>query len=68
MGEGDVIWAMCEVAATQRPSGRPVSTVLVSRWQFRGGKVIAFSEYFDTAGVLVQEGRLPEELPRGAIA
>ena len=66
VGEGDVIWALCDVAATHSRSGRPVSIPLVSRWQFGGGKVIAFSEYFDTAAVLAQEGRLPAELPRSA--
>lgn len=64
IGEGDVIWTTCDVSATHRATATRVSAVLASRWKFEGEKVIAFTEYFDTAGVLVQEGRITGNQPR----
>jgi hypothetical protein len=63
IGEGDVIWATCDAVATHRATSVRVSAVLASRWEFEGEKVVAFTEFFDTAGVLVQEGRITGDLP-----
>ncbi|HEY0105803.1 MAG TPA: nuclear transport factor 2 family protein [Rhizomicrobium sp.] len=58
VGEGDVVWMTATVAFTHRRSGTQLSFPLVSRWQFQDAKVIALTEYFDSATLLIQEGRL----------
>ncbi|MBI3678558.1 MAG: nuclear transport factor 2 family protein [Proteobacteria bacterium] len=58
IGEGDVVWASCQVEARDRRTGRTVSLALVNRWQFQNGKIVSCSEFFDTAGVLHQQGRI----------
>ncbi|HEY4115927.1 MAG TPA: nuclear transport factor 2 family protein [Rhizomicrobium sp.] len=64
IGEDNVVWATSDVVATHRATAMRVSAVLVNRWQFDGDKVVAFTEFFDTAGVLVQEGRIAGDLSR----
>lgn len=63
VGEGDVIWATSTLSLFDRKTGRPLSFALVNRWQFKGGKIVSCSEFFDTAAVLQQQGRIPNELP-----
>jgi hypothetical protein len=46
-----------------RKTGKRVLLRLVNRWQFQDGKVIACDEYFDTAGTLAQQERIPETIP-----
>lgn len=58
IGEGDVVWAACQIEAHDRRSGRPVSLALINRWQFQDGKIVSCSEFFDTAGALHQQGRI----------
>jgi len=64
VGEGDVIWATSELALYDRKTGRPLTFPLVNRWQFRDSKIVSCSEFFDTAAVLQQQGRIPSDLPR----
>ena len=64
VGEGDVIWATSTLSLFDRKTGRPLVFPLVNRWQFKDGKIISCSEFFDTAAVLQQQGRIPEVLPR----
>jgi len=63
IGEGDVIWATSTLSLFDRKTGRPLTFPLVNRWQFKDGKIISCSEFFDTAAVLQQQGRIPQELP-----
>jgi ketosteroid isomerase-like protein len=63
VGEGDVIWASSEVSCLDRKAGRQLSFLLVNRWEFRDGRIVSCSEFFDTADVLQQQGRLPDPLP-----
>lgn len=60
VAEGDVIWTTVDFGATYRKSGAKVDVILVSRWQFAEGKIVAFTEFFDSAGTLSQLGRLPK--------
>lgn len=64
VGEGDVIWATSELSLLDRKTGRALTFPLVNRWQFKDGRIVSCSEYFDTAAVLQQQGRIPAELPR----
>jgi len=58
IGEGDVVWVTTDVDFTHRKSGTRLKFPLVSRWQFQDGKVIALTEYYDSASLLLEEGRL----------
>ncbi len=58
VGEGDVVWMTADLDFTHRRSGARLRFQLVSRWQFQDGKVLKLTEYFDSASVLLQEGRL----------
>ena len=64
--EGDTIWAASNLVLTHRRSGNAMNVKLVNRWRFKDGKIIDCEEYFDTAGAMVQEGRVPETIPREA--
>ena len=63
VGEGDVLWSTNELTVLVRKSGKRVMLRLVNRWQFKDGKVVFCDEYFDTAGTLAQQERIPEEVP-----
>jgi ketosteroid isomerase-like protein len=60
VGEGDVVWATNEVSVQDRRSGRVMTFPLINRWQFKDGRIVAGAEFFDTAAVLKQLGRLTE--------
>lgn len=63
IGEGDVVWATSMLSLFDRKTARPLTFPLVNRWQFKDGKIVSCSEFFDTAAVLQQQGRIPQELP-----
>jgi len=56
--EGDTIWSYVDAEFMHRRTNKPIAFVLASRWKFRDGKIVAFEEFFDTAAVLEQEGRI----------
>lgn len=58
IAEGDVVWMTANLDFTHRKSGARLQFQLVSRWEFKDGKVLKLTEYFDSASVLLQEGRL----------
>jgi len=64
IGEGNVVWVTSQLHVTERNSGKPLVFPLVGRWEFREGKIISCSEFFDTAAVLHQQGRLPKDLAK----
>ena len=55
---GDEVWAICDVAAHHLPTDRTVTGRFAFRMVFRGGKLVTYEGFFDTAGVLQQQGRL----------
>lgn len=59
IAEGDTVWGLFDVEATHQPSGKKVRTDLAIRWVVRNGKVISHQGFFDTAGMLAQQGQLP---------
>ncbi len=58
VGDGDTIWALSDVILSEHKTGKRTSIRLANRWQFRDGKLIRFTEFFDTAGVLADLGRV----------
>ncbi|HEX4634986.1 MAG TPA: nuclear transport factor 2 family protein [Rhizomicrobium sp.] len=55
---GDQVWGLFEAEALHQPSGRYVQFDLLLRWTVKGGKVMEHQCFFDTAGVLMQQGDL----------
>jgi ketosteroid isomerase-like protein len=56
-GDGDILWALSEIEILDRRSGKQFKLRLANRWQFRDGKIASCTEFFDTAGTLIQLGR-----------
>lgn len=59
---GDEVWAICDVAAHHLPTDRTVTGRIAFRITFRGGRIVTYEGFFDTADVLQQQGRLKAEL------
>jgi ketosteroid isomerase-like protein len=62
IGEGEIVWALCELEVGARGTQQSVALLLGSRWEFRDGKIISCQEFFDTAGTLAQLGRIQPTL------
>jgi ketosteroid isomerase-like protein len=45
-------------------NSRNMDFMLVSRWQFRAEKLVSFCEFFDTASVMQQQGRVAADIPQ----
>ena len=56
--KGDPVWGLFEAEAQHRPSGRTVKTDISMRWTVKDGKITEHQGFFDTAGVLIQQGEL----------
>jgi ketosteroid isomerase-like protein len=56
--KGDTVWGMFEVEARHLPSGRHVTTDIMFRWTIEDGRIREHHGFFDTAGVLIQQGEL----------
>jgi ketosteroid isomerase-like protein len=56
--KGDQVFGLFEAEAKHRPSGRTVKSDIAIRWTVRDGKIIEHQGFFDTAGVLIQQGDL----------
>jgi ketosteroid isomerase-like protein len=57
-GDGDVVWAMSDVEVIERHGTKQARIKLVNRWQFRDGKIASCTEFFDSAGTLLQLDRI----------
>ena len=55
---GDQVWGLFEAEALHQPSSRYVRFELSLRWTVRDGKITEHQCFFDTAGVLIQQGDL----------
>ncbi|HTT98263.1 MAG TPA: nuclear transport factor 2 family protein [Rhizomicrobium sp.] len=58
VGDADTVWALSEVVLSEHKTGKRATFRLANRWQFRDGKLISLTEFFDTAGVLADLKRL----------
>ncbi|MES2473432.1 MAG: nuclear transport factor 2 family protein [Pseudomonadota bacterium] len=56
--KGDQVWGVFAAEALHRPSGRYVKTDIAMRWTVKDGKITEHQGFFDTAGVLIQQGEL----------
>lgn len=56
--KGDQVWGVFEVEALHRATGRYVRTDASITWTVRDGRLAAHQDFFDTAGVLMQQGAL----------
>lgn len=56
--KGDQVWGVFEAEALHQPSGRYVQFDLSIRWTVKDGKILSHQCFFDTAGVLMQQGDL----------
>jgi ketosteroid isomerase-like protein len=53
---GEQVWGLFDAEALHQPSGKYVKTEISIRWTVRDGKVMEHQGFFDTAGVLLQQG------------
>ena len=58
---GDQVWGLFEAEAQHRPSGKYVQTDVSIRWTVKDGLITEHQGFFDTAGVLMQQGDLTVE-------
>jgi ketosteroid isomerase-like protein len=61
---GDVVWGVFDMEATYEPKGKAVQRrslafEMAIRWRLKDGKIIEHQGFFDTATLLVQQGRSP---------
>jgi ketosteroid isomerase-like protein len=54
----DQVWGLFEAEALHQPSGKYVQTEISIRWTVKDGKITEHQDFFDTAGVLMQQGDL----------
>jgi ketosteroid isomerase-like protein len=59
--KGDQVWGVFEAEALHQPSGKYVKSDIAIRWTVRDGKITEHQGFFDTAGVLMQQGQLSVE-------
>ena|SRR5689334_20192615 len=71
VGDGDRFFAVSGGRIQHRASGAVMTLELIDVIRVRGGRIVEFTEYFDTAGVLARQGhdlRPPAARPIGARA
>jgi len=55
---GDQVWGLFEAEWLHQPSGRYIRFDISIRWTIKQGKIVEHQCFFDTAGVLMQQGEL----------
>jgi ketosteroid isomerase-like protein len=53
---GDQVWGIFDMEALHQPSGRYVHSDVSIHWTVQDGKITEHQGFFDTAGVLLQQG------------
>jgi len=62
VSSGDVVWGIFQITSTYAPVNnpnavrKPVNWEMAMRWRVRNGKIVDAQAFFDTAGLLVQQG------------
>jgi ketosteroid isomerase-like protein len=59
--KGDQVWGLFDVEALHQPSGKYIACDIAMRWTVVNGKIAEHQGFFDTAGVLIQQGELAVE-------
>ena len=57
----DEVWGVFDAEALHRPSGRYVQSNISLYWRMQDGQIAEQQMFFDTAGVLMQQGDLAVE-------
>ena len=52
VAEGDTVFALLNTSWTNKATGKPFRSPVVTRWRFRDGKIVAYAEYYDTAAII----------------
>ena len=58
IAEGDVVWMQARVETSRRTGGPRHTINVANRWEFRDGKVVSITEYYDSASMLMNDGKL----------
>jgi hypothetical protein len=58
VGEGDVVWMQARLETTRRGDGTQHTIAVANRWQFREGRIVRIDEFYDSASLLLREGRV----------
>jgi ketosteroid isomerase-like protein len=63
LASDDTVWGLCDAVLSFDPKGKPVAANTVNleiaiRWRLKDGKIIEHQAFFDTAALLIQQGRL----------
>jgi len=58
IGNGDVVWVLSDVIISENRTGRRANAKLANRRQFRDGKIVSCTEFYDSVSVLIALGRL----------
>ncbi len=54
--KGDEVWGIFDIEALHQPSGRYIRFDVSIRWTVKNGQIAEHQCFFDTAGVLLQQG------------
>jgi ketosteroid isomerase-like protein len=58
VAEGDIVWMQAKLETSRRAGGPRHVINVANRWEFRGGKIMAITEFYDSASMLVRDGKL----------
>ena len=63
LASDDTVWALCDAVLSFDPKGKSVTANTVDleiaiHWKLKDGKIIEHQAFFDTAALLIQQGRL----------
>ncbi len=63
LASGDTVWALCDAVLSFDPKGKSMTANTVDleiaiHWKLKDGKIIEHQAFFDTAALLIQQGRL----------
>jgi ketosteroid isomerase-like protein len=63
LASDDTVWALCDAVLSFDPKGKSVTANTVDleiaiHWKLKDGRIIEHQAFFDTAALLIQQGRL----------
>jgi ketosteroid isomerase-like protein len=66
---GDVVWGHFDASLSFDPKGKggadkTVNLEMAIRWRLKDGKIIEHQGFFDTASLLIQQGKMPNPVPQ----
>ena len=58
IAENDVVWMHARIETSRRAGGARHTLDVANRWQFREGKIVGIAEFYDSASMLMRDGKL----------